>query len=62
MTVNVAEDRQREAVSATEESKVCVCVWLRATKVVSHSSVALWYAFNNPFSIYKVTFAFYEMF
>ena len=26
MTVNVAEDRQREAVSATEESKVCVCV------------------------------------
>ena len=25
MTVNIAEDRQREAVSATEESKVCVC-------------------------------------
>ena len=24
--VNVAEDRHREAVSATEESKVCVCV------------------------------------
>ena len=25
MTVNVAEDRHREAVSATEESNVCVC-------------------------------------
>ena len=27
MTVNEAEDRQREAVSATEESRVCV--WLK---------------------------------
>ena len=35
---------------------------VRATKVVSHSSVTLWYAFNNLFCIYKVTFAIYEMF
>ena len=35
---------------------------LRATKVVSHSSVALWYAFNNLVCTYKVTFAIYEMF
>ena len=26
MTVNIAEDRQREAISAIEESKVGVCV------------------------------------
>ena len=35
---------------------------LHATKVVSHSSVALWYALNNLFCIYKVTFAIYEIF
>ena len=35
---------------------------LRVTKGVSSSSVALWYAFNNLFCIYKVTFAIYEMF
>ena len=35
---------------------------LRATKVLSHSNVALWYAFNNLFCIYKVMFAIFEMF
>ena len=34
---------------------------LRATKVLSHRSVALWYAFNNLFCIYKVMFAIFEM-
>ena len=39
-----------------------MCMLLRATKVVSHSCMALWYAFNNLFYIYKVMFAIYEMF
>ena len=29
-------------------------MFFRATKVLSHSSVALWYAFNNLFCIYSV--------
>ena len=43
-------------------ARTCKYESLRAIKVVSHSSVALWYAFNNLFCIYKVTFAIYEMF
>ena len=35
----------------------CICMLLRATKVLSHSSVALWYAFNSLFCIYKIMFA-----
>ena len=49
MTVNVGK-KEREGEKKT------------ATKVVSHSSVALWYALKNLFCNYKVTFAIYEMF
>ena len=58
--MNVGEEKDMKNVPEKKEmvntSKVNDIVNAAVAKVLSHSSVALWYAFNNLFCIYKVMF------